>query len=84
MAGVYLPPVIERLDIDAIGCFLDPDGRFPHHEPNPLLPEKPGVHRGQWSWRSVPIWAYRLRRDAVRWFFIDDKGEFVAGDFLPR
>ena len=39
MSGLYLPPVIERLDIDAVPFFLEPDGRFPNHEPNPLLPE---------------------------------------------
>ena len=32
-------PVLERLDIDAVPYFLDLDGRFPNHEPNPLLPE---------------------------------------------
>jgi phosphomannomutase len=39
MAGLYLPPVLDRLAIDAVPCFLELDGRFPNHEPNPLLPE---------------------------------------------
>src|ERR671932_2301325 len=40
MAGAMLPPVLERLpSIDAVRCFFDPDGTFPNHEPNPLLPE---------------------------------------------
>ena len=39
MSGLYLPPVLERLDIDAVPYFLELDGRFPNHEPNPLLPE---------------------------------------------
>ena len=39
MAGAMLPPVLERLPIDAVRCYFEPDGTFPNHEPNPLLPE---------------------------------------------
>ena len=39
MAGAMLPPVLERLPIDAVTCYFEPDGSFPNHEPNPLLPE---------------------------------------------
>src|SRR5436853_4929995 len=39
MAGAMLPPVLERLPIDVVRCYFDPDGSFPNHEPNPLLPE---------------------------------------------
>ena len=41
MAGVYLPPVLERLATVAepVRCSSSPTGRFPNHEPNPLLEE---------------------------------------------
>ena len=39
MAGAMLPPVLERLPIHAVRCYFEPDGSFPNHEPNPLLPE---------------------------------------------
>ena len=40
MAGVMLPPVLERLpQLDVVRCYFEPDGTFPNHEPNPLLPE---------------------------------------------
>src|SRR3990172_7226389 len=39
MAGAMLPPLLARLPIDAVPCFFEPDGSFPNHEPNPLLPE---------------------------------------------
>ena len=40
MAGVMLPPVLERLpQLDVVRCYFEPDGSFPNHEPNPLLPE---------------------------------------------
>ncbi len=40
MAGVMLPPVLERLpQVEVVRCYFEPDGTFPNHEPNPLLPE---------------------------------------------
>ena len=39
MGGAMLPPVLERLPVDAVRCYFEPDGTFPNHEPNPLLPE---------------------------------------------
>lgn len=81
MAGVYLPPVLERLDIDAVGCFLDPDGRFPHHEPNPLLPENRKFIEAKVLEERADL-GIAFDGDADRCFFIDDRGEFVAGDFL--
>src|SRR5919109_1696682 len=32
MAGAMLPPVLERLPVDAVRCFFEPDGTFPNHE----------------------------------------------------
>jgi phosphomannomutase len=36
MAGTMLPPVLERLPIEAVRCYFEPDGSFPNHAPNPL------------------------------------------------
>src|SRR5438094_4327256 len=81
MAGVMLPPVLERLPIEAGPYFFEPDGTFPNHEPNPLLPEN----------REFIIEQVRAERadlgvafdgDADRCFFVDDTGEFVPGDFV--
>jgi phosphomannomutase len=81
MAGVMLPPILERLPIETHRYFFEPDGTFPNHEPNPLLPEN----------REFIIEKVRAHRadvgiafdgDADRCFFVDDTGEFVAGDFV--
>jgi phosphomannomutase len=81
MGGVMLPPVLERLPIEAVPYFFEPDGTFPNHEPNPLLPEN----------REFIIEKVRAERadlgvafdgDADRCFFVDDTGEFVPGDFV--
>jgi phosphomannomutase len=81
MGGVMLPPVLERLPIESVPYFFEPDGTFPNHEPNPLLPEN----------RKFIIEQVRSERadlgvafdgDADRCFFVDDTGEFVPGDFV--
>ncbi|MDH3725424.1 MAG: phosphomannomutase/phosphoglucomutase, partial [Thermoleophilia bacterium] len=81
MAGLYLPPILERLDIDGVGYFLEPDGRFPHHEPNPLLPENRKFIESKVVEDGADL-GIAFDGDADRCFFIDDRGEFVPGDFL--
>jgi phosphomannomutase len=81
MAGAMLPPVLERLPIDAVTCFFEPDGTFPNHEPNPLLPEnREFIVRKTREERADLGVAYD--GDADRCFFVDDCGEFVPGDFV--
>ena len=81
MAGTMLPPVLERLPIEAITCYFEPDGTFPNHEPNPLLPENREfiVQKTRESGADLGV-AYD--GDADRCFFVDDTGEFVPGDFV--
>src|SRR5262249_19205796 len=81
MAGAMLPPVFERLPVDAGTCFFEPDGTFPHHEPNPLLPQN-----REFIVRKTREEAADLRvpydGGADRRLFAHDTGEFVAGDFV--
>ncbi|MDX6555634.1 MAG: phosphomannomutase [Miltoncostaeaceae bacterium] len=81
MAGLYLPPVLDRLAIDAVPCFLELDGRFPNHEPNPLLPENREFIEAKVVEEKADL-GIAFDGDADRCFFIDDAGEFVPGDFL--
>ena len=39
MAGPMVGPLLERLGLELIETYWTPDGNFPDHEPNPLLPE---------------------------------------------
>ena len=39
MGGHTVPSVLAGLDVEMIGLFLDLDGSFPNHQPNPLEPE---------------------------------------------
>jgi phosphomannomutase len=81
MAGVMLSPVLERLPIDAVPYYFEPDGTFPNHEPNPLLPENREFVIGKVREDGAEL-GVAFDGDADRCFFIDDTGEFVPGDFV--
>jgi len=81
MAGVMLPPVLERLPITATPYFFEPDGSFPNHEPNPLLPENREFIVGKVTEAAADL-GVAFDGDADRCFFVDDTGEFVPGDFV--
>jgi phosphomannomutase len=82
MAGVMLPPVLERLPkVETARYYFEPDGSFPNHEPNPLLPENREfiVERTKAEGADFGV---AFDGDADRCFFVDDSGEFVPGDFV--
>ena len=81
MAGVMLPPVLERLPIAAVPYFFEPDGSFPNHEPNPLLPENREFIVAKTRDEGADL-GVAFDGDADRCFFVDDTGEFVPGDFV--
>jgi phosphomannomutase len=81
MAGVMLPPVLERLPIEAIRHYFEPDGTFPNHEPNPLLPENREFIVEKTTTEGADF-GVAFDGDADRCFFVDDEGEFVPGDFV--
>ena len=82
MAGTMLPPVLARIpQLEVVACHFEPDGSFPHHEPNPLLPENRAfiIEKTRSEGAGLGV-AYD--GDADRCFFVDDAGEFVPGDFV--
>jgi phosphomannomutase len=82
MAGVMLPPVLERLSqVETVRHFFEPDGTFPNHEPNPLLPENREFIVRK-TLEEQADFGVAFDGDADRCFFVDDGGEFVPGDFV--
>jgi phosphomannomutase len=81
MAGPMVGPLLRRLGLDLVETYFEPDGRFPDHEPNPLIEEN-----REFIMREVVRQKAELGiawdGDADRCFFIDDQGNFVDGDFL--
>jgi phosphomannomutase len=81
MAGAMLPPVLERLPVEARTYFFEPDGTFPNHEPNPLLPENREFIVRKVLEDEADL-GVAFDGDADRCFFVDNTGEFVPGDFV--
>jgi phosphomannomutase len=82
MAGVMLPPVLERLpQVETVRYYLEPDGTFPNHEPNPLLSENRQFIIERTTAEAADF-GVAFDGDADRCFFVDDGGEFVPGDFV--
>jgi phosphomannomutase len=81
MAGPMVGPLLEKLELDVVTAYWEPDGSFPDHEPNPLLPEnREFIMREVVDQRADLGIAWD--GDADRCFFIDNQGGFVDGDFL--
>ncbi|MBI2989834.1 MAG: phosphomannomutase/phosphoglucomutase [Candidatus Magasanikbacteria bacterium] len=81
MGGLVAERVFAGFDIKIIKLFFEPDGNFPNHDPNPLVPKN----------REAIMAAVREHRadlgiawdaDCDRCFFIDEKGDFIHGDFI--
>jgi phosphomannomutase len=81
MAGPMVGPLLDRLPIELVETYWTPDGSFPDHEPNPLLPENRQfiIDKVRETGADLGI---AWDGDADRCFFIDDTGAFVDGDFL--
>jgi phosphomannomutase len=81
MAGTMVGPLLDRLDLDLVTTYWEPDGAFADHEPNPLLEENRRfiVDKVRETGADLGI---AWDGDADRCFFIDDTGRFVDGDFL--
>ena len=81
MAGPMVGPLLEGLGLDLIEAYWTPDGTFPDHEPNPLLPENRRFIMSEVVQRGADL-GIAWDGDADRCFFIDEQGGFVDGDFL--
>ena len=81
MAGPMAGPLLEDLGLDLVKTYWKPDGNFPDHEPNPLLPENRQFVIDRVLSEGADL-GIAWDGDADRCFFIDDRGEFVDGDFL--
>jgi phosphomannomutase len=81
MAGPMVGPLLHALGLDLVEAYWEPDGNFPDHEPNPLLPENREFIMREVVEKKADL-GIAWDGDADRCFFIDDTGCFVDGDFL--
>jgi phosphomannomutase len=81
MAGPMVGPILDTLPVELVETYWVPDGEFPGHEPNPLLPENREFIIRKVLEQQADL-GIAWDGDADRCFFIDGSGEFVPGDFL--
>lgn len=82
MVGPILKRVYERLpSVKLIGMYLDPDGSLPNHGLDPLQPENRAELQQRVPAEGADI-GFAFDGDGDRFFTIDDRGEFISGDFM--
>jgi phosphomannomutase len=81
MVGPMLRRVYEHLPVDLVGLYLDPDGTLPNHGLDPLQPENRAELQQRVKDEGAAI-GFAFDGDGDRFFAIDDRGDFVSGDFL--
>jgi phosphomannomutase len=81
MVGPALQAVYQHLPVDLVGLYLEPDGRLPNHGLDPLQPENRAELQRRVLEERADI-GFAFDGDGDRFFTIDDRGQFVPGDFL--
>ena len=72
VAGVAVPDVFARVPAKLTGLYLEPDGAFPNHHPDPLRPENLVDLENRMRAGSYHL-GVAFDGDADRAFFIDDQ-----------
>ena len=71
VAGVAVPAVFDRIPARLTGLYLEPDGNFPNHHPDPLRPENLVDLEARMRTEPCDL-GVAFDGDADRAFFIDD------------
>jgi len=79
--GAALDAIEEKLPINMIKVFTDPDSNFPNGVPNPLLPgnRKPTIEAVIENEADLGV---AWDGDYDRCFFFDEKGNFIEGYYI--
>lgn len=80
-AGLAAPQVLERLGADVVRLFCEPDGRFPNHHPDPVVPENLKDLIGAVRSHGADL-GIAYDGDADRIGVVDARGEIIWGDRL--
>jgi phosphomannomutase len=81
MGGRMVGPLLERLPLELVKTYWEPNGEFPDHEPNPMIEENRRFIIEKVRAENADL-GIAWDGDADRCFFVDDTGRFVDGDFL--
>ncbi len=81
LSGTYIPAVLKKLGVEVVGLYLESDGTYPNHLPNPEDPETTKDLEA----KVVEVGAdlgLGFDGDSDRCGFIDDHGHHIAADRL--
>lgn len=81
MGSVSVRPLLERLGVQVIELYAEPDARFPNHEANPLKVETLKDVKAA-VLREHADFGVALDGDADRVGFIDSEGNHFSGDVM--
>lgn len=81
MAGVVIPDLFSRLDCQMTPIFMELDGTFPNHEPNPVKEETLSVLRERLISEKFDL-GVAFDGDADRVVFLDEQARLLRGDHV--
>jgi phosphomannomutase len=81
MAGIAVDSVFDRIDASIQGLYLEPDGTFPNHPADPLVPENLEDLQLMMKDGEFDL-GVAFDGDADRAFFLDDEGVAVSGSTI--
>ena len=81
MVGPIFEKLAERIGINYNGLFMNPDGNFPNHEPNPLDKEALNHLRDLMKKEKFDL-GITFDGDGDRFMLLDSNGELIKTDFL--
>ena len=81
-SGMVFRRLVDVLGMDALILNEDPDGNFPHHDPNPLK-EESKKQAAEAVVKRGAAFGVVLDGDGDRILFVDEKGRGIENYFLP-
>lgn len=80
-AGIVVRDLFRRIGVKPLELFMDPDGTFPNHHPDPSVPENLAALRAAVLANGLEL-GVSFDGDSDRLGVIDDRGEILWGDRL--
>jgi phosphomannomutase/phosphoglucomutase len=81
VGGLVAPQLYERMGVEVVRLFCEPDGRFPHHHPDPTIPEYLS-HLSEKLAETKADLGIAFDGDADRIGVVSDQGKIIWGDQL--
>jgi phosphomannomutase len=79
--GPALAKLYDHLPVHLTPMYFEPDGNLPNHGLDPLQPENRAELQERVKAEGADI-GFAFDGDGDRFFVIDDRGEFIPGDFV--